>query len=59
MEFLRQLLAEHADLVSLTEAKKRKKVPKIVAQSVYHRDYVKTRNKPYRQYSNEDRTDNK
>jgi len=41
MEFLRELL---------TEAAKKKKPLKKAAQSVYHRDYMKTRNKPYRKY---------
>lgn len=39
MELLKEILAEA------------KKVPlKKVARSVYHRDYVKTKNKPYRKY---------
>lgn len=37
------------EMLQLTEAKK--KVPlKKAAKSVYHRDYVKTKNKPYRKY---------
>lgn len=45
MEFLRELLNESA---------KKKKPLKKAAQSVYHRDYMKTRNKSYRQYDPED-----
>jgi hypothetical protein len=41
------------EMLQLDEAKK--KVPlKKAAKSVYHRDYMKTRNKPYRKYSPED-----
>ncbi len=46
MEFLRELLNESA---------KKKKSLKKAAQSVYHRDYLKTKNKPYRKYDPEDR----
>lgn len=49
MEFLRELLNEAA----------KKKPLKKAAASVYHRDYVKTKNKPYRKYDPEDRTDKK
>jgi hypothetical protein len=45
MEFLRELL---------TEAAKKKKVLSKAAKAVYHRDYEKTKNKPYRQYDEED-----
>jgi len=37
------------ELMQLTEAKK-KKVSKKMARRVYHRDYEKTKNKPYRKY---------
>lgn len=44
MELLRELL-------QLDEAgKEKKKTVKKAAQAVYHRDYLKTRKKPYRQY---------
>lgn len=39
------------ELLQLDEAeKKKKKVSKVAAKAVYHRDYVKTKKKPYRQY---------
>jgi hypothetical protein len=40
MELLKELLNEAA----------KKKPLKKAAKSVYHRDYVKTKNKPYRKY---------
>lgn len=44
MELLRELL-------QLDESSKKKKTPlKKAAAAVYHRDYVKTRRKPYRKY---------
>lgn len=46
MKLLRELL---------NEAEKKKKVGKKTAASVYHRDYLKTKNKPYRQYDPDDR----
>lgn len=47
MEMLRELL-------QLTEAEKKKKKVKVsstTAKAVYHRDYVKTKKKPYRKYN--------
>lgn len=41
MDFIRELLEA---------AKKKTKVTKTAASSVYHRDYVKTKKKPYRKY---------
>lgn len=46
MEFLRELLL-------LDEAKK-PKVSKKTAKSVYRRDYLKTKDKPYRKYDAEE-----
>ena len=43
------------EMLQLDEAKK--KPLKKAAKSVYHRDYMKTRNKPYRKYDKEDRKD--
>ena len=43
MEFLRDLL----------EASKKKKVTRTAASGVYHRDYVKTKKRPYRKYDAE------
>lgn len=40
------------EMLQLDEAKK--KPLKKAAKSVYHRDYMKTKNKSYRQYSSED-----
>ena len=46
------------ELMLITE--KSKKVPlKKAARSVYHRDYIKTKTKPYRKYDPEHRGDNK
>lgn len=45
-----QLLRE---MLQLDEAAKKKPLKK-AAKAVYHRDYMKTRNKPYRKY-HEDR----
>lgn len=41
----------------ITEAKKKKKksVAKTAAAAVYHRDYEKTKHKPYRAYDPEER----
>ncbi len=50
MEFLRELLEE---------GKKKKKPLKAAAKSVYHRDYEKTKNKPYRKYDPEEYQRNK
>ena len=44
MDFLRELLEEG----------KKKKPLKQAAKSVYHRDYEKTKNKPYRKYDPEE-----
>jgi hypothetical protein len=43
-------------LTIIAEAKKdpAKKVTKKAAQKVYHRDYLRTKKKPYRQYKPED-----
>lgn len=52
MELLRELL----DLTEKVEGKKKKL--KKTAAAVYHRDYVKTKNKPYRKYDpSEDKKD--
>lgn len=45
MEMLRELLQ-----LDEAEKKKKKKVSKVAAKAVYHRDYVKTKKKPYRKY---------
>lgn len=45
MEMLKELLQ-----LDEAEKKKKKKVSKIAAKAVYHRDYVKTKKKPYRKY---------
>ncbi len=42
------------ELMIITEKKQGKKLKK-AAKSVYHRDYVKTKNKPYRKYDKENR----
>lgn len=42
------------ELIELTEAKKTNKTSKKSAAKVYHRDYMKTRNKPYRKYHEEE-----
>lgn len=50
MEMLKELL-------QLDEAKKKKaKVSKKATRAVYHRDYVKTKNKPYRKYDPDEYT---
>ena len=51
MELLKELYA------IITEAKKKKKktVAKSAAASVYHRDYEKTKHKPYRSYDPDER----
>ena len=46
-----QLLKE---LLDLDEGKKTKSQSKTTAQSVYHRDYMKTKKKPYRKYDPKD-----
>jgi hypothetical protein len=38
------------ELMQLDEGAKKKKPLKKAAKAVYHRDYVKTKNKPYRKY---------
>lgn len=43
-----QLLRELLQLDEKADAKKKKK--RSPAAAVYHRDYVKTKNKPYRKY---------
>lgn len=48
MQFLRELL-------NLEEAAKKKPLKK-AAKAVYHRDYMKTRNKPYRKYDAQERS---
>lgn len=45
MEMLKELLQ-----LDEAEKKKKKKVSKVAAKAVYHRDYVKTKKKPYRKY---------
>jgi hypothetical protein len=52
MEFLKELL-------QLDEAKKKVKVSKKAVRAVYHRDYVKTKNKPYRKYDADEYTSEK
>lgn len=51
MKLLRELLAEskHAN-----KKKRKEKLTRSIAAAVYHRDYVKTRNKEYRQYDPEE-----
>lgn len=34
----------------LTESERKSKVTRRMAKNVYHRDYVKTKNRPYRKY---------
>lgn len=46
MEMLKELL----QLDEAEKKKKKKKVSKVAAKAVYHRDYEKTKKKPYRQY---------
>lgn len=48
MQFLKELL-------NLEEAAKKKPLKK-AAKAVYHRDYMKTRNKPYRKYDAQERS---
>lgn len=43
------------ELMVLDESKSKKKSLKKAAKSVYHRDYVKTKNKPYRKYDPSER----
>lgn len=45
-----KLITELLDLVQIDEADKKSKVSKKHAAGVYHRDYVKTKHKPYRKY---------
>ena len=47
MKLLAELYAMSKDDEALNEEKK---ASKAAAASVYHRDYVKTKNKPYRKY---------
>lgn len=49
MELLKELLQ-----LDEAEKKKKKKVSKVAAKAVYHRDYVKTKKKLYRQYDSEE-----
>lgn len=49
MELLKELMALNAEGEVLEEKEKKKPLKKAAA-SVYHRDYVKTKNKPYRKY---------
>ena len=54
MELLRELF----NLTEDTTTKKKKKGGlKTAAQKVYHRDYIKTKNKDYRQYDADERKD--
>lgn len=55
MEFLRELL----QLDEAESKKKKVKVSKKAVRAVYHRDYVKTKNKPYRKYDPEDYAEGK
>lgn len=50
MEFLKELMSISDEQEVLSEAEKKKKPLKKAAASVYHRDYMKTKNKPYRKY---------
>lgn len=43
------------ELMVLDESKSKKKPMKKAAKAVYHRDYVKTKNKPYRKYDPSER----
>lgn len=49
MEMLKELLQ-----LDEAEKKKKLKVSKKAAHAVYRRDYLKTKNKPYRKYDPED-----
>lgn len=53
MEFLKELMALGAEGEQLNEEKKKKSLKKAAA-SVYHRDYMKTKNKSYRKYDAND-----
>ena len=56
-------LEDYADIVErfengdlqLDEAKKTTKLSKSIVRKVYHRDYLKTKNKPYRKYDKKKR----
>lgn len=50
MEMLKELL----QLDEAEKKKSKKKVSKVAAKAVYHRDYVKTKKKPYRKYDPSD-----
>lgn len=50
MELLKELL----QLDEAESKKKKVKVSKKATRAVYHRDYVKTKNKPYRKYDPEE-----
>lgn len=41
-------------LITESDKKKAKKVSRKAAHAVYHRDYIKTKKKPYRKYDPED-----
>lgn len=57
MNMLKELLG----IITETAKKKKKKkgVPKSAAAAVYHRDYERTKNKPYRDYDPDERRTNK
>lgn len=44
------LLQELVAMVTESAAPKKKKSIKTAAKRVYHRDYLRTKNKPYRKY---------
>jgi hypothetical protein len=48
-----ELLIELLDII--TEAEKKAKVAKSLRQKVYHADYVKTKDEPYRQHRRQKR----
>ena len=50
-----QILKELAEII--TEDTKKKKVTRRMAGAVYHRDYTKTKNRPYRKYQKSQRGD--
>jgi hypothetical protein len=50
-----QLLKELFGLLTEAKKKKKKTVAKSAAAAVYHRDYEKTKHKPYREYDPDER----
>lgn len=52
MELLKEL---YAILEEAKKTKKKKSVAKSAAAAVYHRDYMRTKHKPYRDYDPDER----